>query len=171
MIDFIADNFYYVFLGWLVLNLVQRRYRGRGAGKRSATLYQAILIFIVYIGATVIREEGFEVKWIIIPLAVVAAAIYFFRDRILPYKRNCVNCGAKLNMNQIFLYDANLCEKCDPLEQEETESSETETETDEDSPEAIEDGTETEVESEKDIDTEDDKNTEDDRNTEDDPKA
>ncbi|MDC7233497.1 MAG: hypothetical protein PQJ58_09715 [Spirochaetales bacterium] len=117
MIDFIADNFYYVFLGWLILNLVQRRYRERGTKKRSATLYQAILIFIVYIGATVIREEGFEVKWIIVPLAVVAAAIYFFRDRILPYKRNCVNCGAKLNMNQIFLFDANLCADCDPLEQ------------------------------------------------------
>lgn len=125
MIDFIADNFYYLFLGWLVLNLVQRRYRARGSKKRTATLYQAILIFIVYIGATIIREEGFEVKWIIVPLIVVAAAIYFFRDRILPYKRNCVNCDAKLNLNQIFLYDANLCVDCDPLEQDvEPESSE-----------------------------------------------
>ncbi|MBF9017480.1 MULTISPECIES: hypothetical protein [unclassified Oceanispirochaeta] len=131
MIDFIADNFYYVFLGWLVLNLIQRRYRSRGAKKRTATLYQAILIFIIYIGATIIREESFEVKWIIVPLAVVAAAIYFFRDRILPYKRNCVNCDAKLNMNQIFIYDANLCADCDPDEQE-----------DETSEEDIEEGTE-----------------------------
>ena len=139
MIDFIADNFYYVFLGWLVLNLIQRRYRARGAKKRTATLYQAILIFIIYIGATIIREESFEVKWIIVPLAVVAAAIYFFRDRILPYKRNCVNCDAKLNMNQIFIYDANLCTDCDPLENVEPESSEGE---DDSSEEDIEEGTE-----------------------------
>jgi len=117
MIDFIADNFYYVFLGWLVLNLVQRKHRERGSRKRTATLLQAILFFILYIGATVIREEGFEPKWIIVPLAVIAVALYFFRDKILPYKRNCVNCGAKLNMNQIFMYDANLCSNCDPLEQ------------------------------------------------------
>ena len=138
MIDFIADNFYYVFLGWLVLNLIQRRYRGRGTKKRSATLYQAILIFIVYIGATIIREESLEVKWIIVPLIIVAGAIYFFRDRILPYKRNCVNCDAKLNMNQIFIYDANLCENCDPLEQVEPESSEGEEESEESEDEIIE---------------------------------
>jgi len=125
MIDFIADNFYYVFLGWLVLNLVQRRYRERGSKKRTATLMQAILFFILYIGATVIREEGFEPKWIIVPLGVIAAALYFFRDKILPYKSSCENCGAKLNMNQIFLYDANLCSKCDPYEQpEESEDQE-----------------------------------------------
>jgi 8-oxo-dGTP diphosphatase len=129
MIDFIAVNFYYVFLGWLVLNLIQRRYRARGSKKRTATLFQAILIFILYIGATVLREEGFEPKWIIVPLGAIAAIIYFFRSKIFPYRRDCANCGAKLNMNQIFLYDANLCSNCDPLEQpEETDAEETDAE-------------------------------------------
>ncbi|QEN08232.1 hypothetical protein EXM22_09615 [Oceanispirochaeta crateris] len=123
MIDFIADNFYYVFLGWLVLNLVQRRYRERGSKKRTATLFQAILIFILYIGATVIREEGFEPKWIMVPLGIIAAMIYIFRSKIFPYRRDCAHCGAKLNLNQIFLYDANLCSNCDPLEQPSEEES------------------------------------------------
>ena len=117
MIDFIADNFYYLFLAWLVLNLMQRKHRERGSRKRTATLIQAILIFIVYIGAMVIREEGLEPKWMMIPFAVVAVILYFFRDRIIPYKRNCVSCGARLNMNQILLFDANLCSNCDPDEQ------------------------------------------------------
>ena len=121
MIDFIADYFYYVFLGLLVLNIIQRKYRERGVKKRGATLYQAILVFILYIGATVIREEGFEKKWIIIPLALIAVALYFFRDRIVPYKTRCINCGAKLNTNQIFIYDANLCSSCDPYEQPDPE--------------------------------------------------
>jgi hypothetical protein len=124
MIDFIADNFYYLFLGWLVLNLMQRKHRTRGSRNRTATLMQAILIFILYIGAMVIREEGLEPKWIMVPLAVVAAGIYFFRDRIFPYKRNCVSCGAKLNMNQIFMYDANLCSNCDPDEQPDADAGE-----------------------------------------------
>ena len=90
------------FLGWLVLNLVQRKHRERGSRKRTATLLQAILFFILYIGATVIREEGFEPKWIIIPLGVIAAAIYFFRDKILPYKKDCINCGTKTEYDSDF---------------------------------------------------------------------
>ncbi len=116
MIDFIADNFYYVFLAWIVLSLMQRRHRGRGDKKRTATLIQSVMIFIVYIGAMVIREEGLEEKWIVIPLAIVAGILYFFRSKVLPYERRCRNCGAKLNMNQIFMFDANLCADCDPDE-------------------------------------------------------
>ena len=116
MIDFIADNFYYVFLAWIVLSLIQRRYRGRGDKKRTATLIQSILIFVVYIGAMVIREESLEEKWIMVPLGAVAVALYFFRSRIIPYQAKCRNCGTKLTMNQIFLYDANLCTDCDPDE-------------------------------------------------------
>ncbi len=150
MIDFIADNFYYLFLGWLVLNLMQRKYRSRGNAKRTATLIQAVLIFVVYIGAMVIREEGLEPKWMMIPFAVVAVALYFFRDRILPYKRNCINCGARLSMNQILLFDANLCSKCDPEEQQDTAEGETdqpEVSADENAEKLPEDGT-TESESE-----------------------
>jgi len=120
VINFIADNFYYLFLGWIVLNLMQRKYRGRGDAKRTATLLQSLLIFILYIGAMVIRGEELDEKWIIIPLGVIAAALFFFRDRILPYRRTCRNCGAKLNLNQIFLFDANLCSDCDPEENPES---------------------------------------------------
>ena len=148
MIDFIADNFYYLFLGWLVVNLMQRKYRERGHKKRNATLLQAILIFIIYIGAMVIREEGFEPKWIMIPFALVAIGFYFFRDRILPYKRNCVNCGAKLNFNQIVMFDANLCSNCDPLEQDSS--------TEEEDDQAAQGGAAEEIESETDVETDED---------------
>ncbi len=121
MIDFIVDYFYYLFLGILVLNIIQRKQRERGMKKRSATLYQAILVFILYVGASVIKAEGLEPKWIIVPLAVIAVALYFFRERIIPYKTKCINCGARLDMNQMFLYDANLCSKCDPYEQPDPE--------------------------------------------------
>ena len=116
MIEFIADKFYYLFLGLIILSLVQRR-KGRGNIKRTATVFQAILVFILYIGAMVIQEEGFEKKWIVIPLAVVALALYFFRPRILPYKLHCRNCGARLNATQIFMHDSNLCSNCDPDDQ------------------------------------------------------
>lgn len=132
MIDFIADNFYYVFLGWIILSLVQRRYRGRGDRKRTATLIQSILIFILYIGAVLIREEGFEKKWIMIPFAIIAVVLYFFRSKVIPYELKCRNCGARLNMNQIFIYDANLCSDCDPDEKtSEEESSDVTVEADE----------------------------------------
>ena len=116
MITFIVDKFYYLFLGLIVLSLVQR-HRGKGNTKRTATVFQAILVFIIYIGAMVIQEEGFENKWISIPLAVVALALYLFRPRILPYKLNCRNCGTRLTASQIFMHDSNLCAACDPDEQ------------------------------------------------------
>ncbi len=127
MIDFIVDKFYYLFLGLIVLSLVQR-HRGRGNSKRTATIFQAILVFIIYIGAMVIKEENLEKKWIIVPLAIVAAVLYFFRSRIIPYKMHCRNCGAKLNAAQIFMHDSNLCSNCDPDDkpEEEDESEDTE---------------------------------------------
>ncbi len=113
MVDFIADNFYYLFLGWIVLNLIQRRYREKGRKKRTATLIQAVMIFILYIGAMIIRAESLPVKWIMVPLGVIAAMLYFFRDRILPYKTRCINCRKRLSMNEILFFDANLCSGCD----------------------------------------------------------
>ncbi len=112
MIDFIADKFYYLFLGWIVMNLMQRRYKNLGSKKRNATLIQAVMIFILYIGAMIIREESLPVKWIALPLAIIAAILYFFRDKVLPYKLRCINCGKRLNTNEIFMLDANLCSDC-----------------------------------------------------------
>ncbi len=116
MITFIVDKFYYLFLGLIILSLVQR-HRGRGNTKRTATVFQAILVFIIYIGAMVIQEEGLEKKWIAIPFAVVALALYLFRPRILPYKLHCRNCGTRLTASQIFMHDSNLCAACDPDDQ------------------------------------------------------
>ncbi len=116
MIDFIADKFYYLFLGWIVLNLMQRRYRDRGSRKRTATLIQAVMIFILYIGAMIIREEALPVKWIALPLGIIGGILYFFRNKVLPYKLKCVNCGKKLGFNEIFMIDANLCPDCNEEE-------------------------------------------------------
>ena len=50
--------------------------------------------------------------------------LYFFRSKVIPYETKCRNCGAPLNMNQIFLYDANLCSSCDPLERPQEDAEE-----------------------------------------------
>ena len=115
VINFIVDKFYYVFLGGIVLSLVEK-HRGRGHIKRMATIYQSIMVFVIYITAMFIQGEGLNNNLIFIPIIIVAGLLYFFRSKTLPYALRCRNCGAKLNSKQIFMYDSNLCENCDPID-------------------------------------------------------
>ncbi len=112
MIDFVAKYFYYIFLGLIILTVIQRKYKGLSENKRMATLIASILFFIMYIGALGIKSKNLDQVWILLPLAVDLSLIYVLRNRLFIFKMNCQKCGKKLSSTDILYIDSNLCSDC-----------------------------------------------------------
>ena len=117
MIDFIAKNFYYLFLGLIIFNMIQRKYRGVGGNKRMASLIAAIMVFILYIGAHGIKAKNLPEYWISVPIFIDITLFYALKNKLFIFKRNCIECGKKLSTKEMLYIDSNLCADCDHTEE------------------------------------------------------
>ncbi len=117
MIDFIIKYFYYVFLGLIILTVIQRKHRGTGDRKRLAALIAGILVFIMYIGALGIKTKNLDQIWILLPFSVDLSLVYVLRSRLFIFKTRCINCGNKLTGSDIFFTDSNRCSDCGSSEE------------------------------------------------------
>lgn len=102
-----------------ILNIMQRRHHKHCVKKRTSTLIWAVLIFAFYVIVIVVASnEQFSDYLLIVGVALVAAAAYVMREKAIPYKIKCTSCGEKMNFDRIMYYDSNMCEKCDPIVEE-----------------------------------------------------
>lgn len=109
---FIAENFYWVFLGVLALNVFSRKHQKKAAKKRMAVLFLAIIIFGLYVSGVLIVEFGLSQYLLLLYLAIAAPVMYIFREKILPFRLKCRECGTTMDFNEIFFHDSNMCQKC-----------------------------------------------------------
>lgn len=121
IINFIAKYFYWAFLGWIFMTLIQRRHGNKGIKKRMAVLYQAILIFLVMVYATILKMNDLTDVYLVIAAIVVVLILFFGRKLILPYRTTCRVCGKRMNFERIFFYDDPLCTEHDEQEIEDRE--------------------------------------------------
>jgi hypothetical protein len=116
--DFIASNFYYVFLGVLVINLFQRKHQKKSPRKRFATLFIAIGVFVFYTAAQLIRNFDANDAILFPVLAAILFVFYRFRAKLFPFSLKCKQCAKKLDYNQVLFNDSNLCSDCEPPDEE-----------------------------------------------------
>jgi hypothetical protein len=117
--EFIASNFFYVFLAVIALTLFQRKYGKKVLKKRLAVLFIAILVFALHINAVFVMEFKLNDAYLLIWAAVAGTLLYFKWDVIVPFKRKCVSCDRIMTFNEIVFDDSNTCEKCRPKDEEE----------------------------------------------------
>ncbi len=120
VVNFVSRYFYYIFLGLIILTVIQRKQGQAGAGKRLAVLITAILFFIMYIGALGIKMKNFNPVWLLLPLFVDISLIYVLRDKLLIFKSKCRKCGKKLEISDILYIDSNKCSTCRKVESSES---------------------------------------------------
>lgn len=115
---FLADNLYYLLIGILVINLLQRRYQRYSHKKRIATVYIAgLVLYLIVFSIIVIRFKLSDI--LLIPnVLCMAILIYFAREKIFPFQLRCRKCGKNLPFKRIIFFDSNSCENCDPLSRE-----------------------------------------------------
>lgn len=117
--EFIAGNFYYLFLAILVVNLFQRKHQKKSPKKRFATLFLAIGVFIFYTAAQLFRNFEISDAFLFPVAAVIIYVFYRYRERLFPFTTKCKKCGKTLDYNQILFNDSNLCGDCEEPEEEE----------------------------------------------------
>ena len=105
LITWVAENFYWVFLGLLFVNILQRRNQKRAGRKRFATLYLAIAAFLVMAGAqAIILLNGQD--WMFAPLVgVIVLVVYRYREHTLPFRLYSAKDGRRLTWQEILYYD------------------------------------------------------------------
>ncbi len=116
--QFVADNFYWLFLGILVLNLTQRKHQKTAQKKRLATLYLAVAALVLYsAGQLVLNYEVGDI-YLLLVLVIVVGVIMRFRDRVFPFTLRCVQSGKRLDMHSILYRDSNTLPEFDEPEPE-----------------------------------------------------
>jgi hypothetical protein len=116
--EFIVKYFNWVFLGFLALNLIQRRYREKAQKKRFATLYIAILVFLLFTFANSLVTFKLP-EWLLLVFFAAAAVVgWLLREHMFPFRFRCKSCSKTLTFDQIMFNDANLCADCLPKDEQ-----------------------------------------------------
>jgi len=111
--EFLADQFYWVFLGILLLNVFQRRHHETAVKKRFATLYLGSAAFVIFLMANAVVEYGLPDFALLIGIAAVVALLYGLRRHTFPFTLSCQHSGKRLDMHTILFRDSNTLPEFD----------------------------------------------------------
>lgn len=139
--QFIAEKFYYLFLGTLAVYIIMRMKNPNSSKKRQVVFYLAIGVFLLYTSA-ILPIQDLVPQWftIVVAIAVVAGETYILRRNWF-FKRKCVVCDTTLDWNTTLMDDRNTCADCLAKEEEtekviaQGESTKDDSDTEEHSPE------------------------------------
>jgi hypothetical protein len=126
VVAFLADQFYWVFLAILLLNVLQRRHHSKAVKKRFATLYLGAAAFVIFLMANAVVEYGFPNWSLLLGIAVVIGVIYYFRSHTFPFTLRCRRSGKMLDFQTILYRDSNILPEFDEAEQQDEEQAEEE---------------------------------------------
>ena len=109
--SYLAESLQWVFIAVLVLNMTQRRHQTYAERKRFATLYIALLVFVLFLTSQAVVLYGGR-DWMLVPVVVVLVGVgYYFRSRVWPFRLHCVKTGKRLTWQEIMYHDSNVCEE------------------------------------------------------------
>lgn len=105
MTTFIAEQFYWVFLVILLVNVMQRRHQKQAGRKRFATLYLAIAAFALMVAAQTIIATGVDEWWLAPVVVAVGGVLYVYREHTFPFRSTSRKDGRQLTWKEIVYYD------------------------------------------------------------------
>jgi len=106
--NWIAENFFWVFIAILFLNMLQRRHNETASKKRFATLYLGIAAFGVFVAGTSIVEFSLSDIYLIPAVGIIGTVLYIYRDHTFPFRLYCRETGKRLTWEEILYDDSNL---------------------------------------------------------------
>ena len=124
IVNFVAEEFFWVFIGILFINLLQRRHQAQAEKKRFATLYLGIAMFFVYTSAQFIVMYEFPPSYFLAALAVIIGVLYRYRDHTFPFRLRCRRTGKILNFDTILFRDSNILPEAETEDEEDDETEE-----------------------------------------------
>ncbi|TVR71347.1 MAG: hypothetical protein EA427_04510 [Spirochaetaceae bacterium] len=105
MAEWAAEHFFKIFLGVIVLNLIQRRRAKRNGKKSMATLLLSLAVFLLMvIGQFVVVYGGSDLHFLAACL-VVALLIYRYRAYTLPFPIYSGKDGRRFTLEEILFVE------------------------------------------------------------------
>jgi 8-oxo-dGTP diphosphatase len=108
IVTWVADNGFWIFIGILLVNLLQRRYQETAQKKRFATLYLGIAAFVVYTSAQLLVTYELSPYYFVPILLLILGVVYYYRDHTFPFRLRCARSGKILNLETILFRDSNV---------------------------------------------------------------
>ena len=105
---FVAEHSYWLFLGLLLINLLQRPHLNLARKKRLATLYLAIAALVLFSIANLLVMYGGNDLHLAAGAAIVVGVIVRYRDHVFPFRLRCARSGKLLNWRTILYRDSNI---------------------------------------------------------------
>lgn len=102
------DNLYWLFLAVLLVNILQRKHSSRAKKKRFAILYLAIAIFLIQFWAGFIMMQELSDFWLLPGIALIVAAVVYFKKYTLPFRFRCQVSGKRLDIETFLYRDSNI---------------------------------------------------------------
>ncbi len=100
-----ADRVYWVFLGMMLLNIIQRRHQAKVRKKRMATLLIGVSLFVLLAAAQTINHFGGSDALFFVVLAGYTAVLYTYRKQMLPFRIKSSVDGRWLTVQEILFDD------------------------------------------------------------------
>jgi hypothetical protein len=95
-------------------HLYQRRFKNAGVRKRIATLSLTVIFIGAWVAAWFFDRYGVPDVYLLAVAALALVIVIWKHQRLLPYRRRCVQCGKPLSLSRMFSWDSNKCEACEP---------------------------------------------------------
>lgn len=111
MLQIFADNFMWVLMIVLLVNLSQRKL-AHSDKKRIATIYIAALLLLYNILVVLVLTKELPMYLGYVAIVVPIAIGIFFRDKVWPFRLHCKKCGVRMPFDRIIGGDENFCEDC-----------------------------------------------------------
>lgn len=101
----VAERAYWVFLGVMILNIIQRRYQKHVKKKRLATLIIGIALFGVLIAGHTVNELNGADWMFYLAVAAIIAILVYHRDKTFPFRFRSKRDGRWLSFQEILFDD------------------------------------------------------------------
>ena len=111
ILETIEKYYTWALIAILLVNFTQRKIP-RTEKKRFATIYLAAILLVFEVGIVTILSRGMNhnLAWLVFALCV--GLLYLLRNKALPFRIHCVECGTRLDFNHIIGHDNNTCADC-----------------------------------------------------------
>lgn len=101
----VAERAYWVFLGVMILNILQRRHQKRVEKKRLATLIIGIAFFGVLVAGHTVNELNGSDWMFYLAVAGIVGVLVYYREKTFPFRFRSRKDGRWLNFQEIFFDD------------------------------------------------------------------
>lgn len=100
-----GERIYWVFLGVMILNIIQRKHHQRAQKKRMATLIVGLALFGLLVITQSINQFGGSDWMFYLAVAAFVFGLYVYRDKAFPFRFRSPVDGRWLQFSEIFFDD------------------------------------------------------------------